>query len=125
MYLLKLNRLLFDTLVEYQFTFHHVSIKTNSSYHLFLAVHHSHSTMYLLKLDIVTDTIYELTHSHSTMYLLKPMPTNEYNAKVSLFTFHHVSIKTYTFKCAGKGTVLFTFHHVSIKTSCVTSTYIT
>ncbi len=74
---------------------------------------------------------------HSTMYLLKLYFLNNTKHCSSLFTFHHVSIKTYTgFRQIARlkylhstmyllkrgipekygGISIFTFHHVSIKT---------
>ena len=53
------------------FTFHHVSIKTSILYTELLTLPDSHSTMYLLKLGGVLEAIPQLLHSHSTMYLLK------------------------------------------------------
>ena len=73
MYLLKLTmKEVYDKLEI--FTFHHVSIKTLVSLLLFVQIHHSHSTMYLLKQFCIATSI----------------------RTVATFTFHHVSIKTYS-----------------------------
>ena len=94
MYLLKLH----ITEKEYNrliaFTFHHVSIKTQTEY----------------TLEIVN------THSHSTMYLLKHNGINRRCNLFYKFTFHHVSIKTSQKKRLVRMHFTFTFHHVSIKT---------
>ena len=54
-----------------RFTFHHVSIKTNTEGADSLTYTDSHSTMYLLKPRIQANTHHLLSYSHSTMYLLK------------------------------------------------------
>ena len=77
------------------FTFHNVSIKTESFGGNVSGVANLHSTMFLLKLD----------------------PDRELLAVKSAFTFHNVSIKTRRddpFLWPGRP---FTFHNVSIKTN--------
>ena len=54
----------------------------------------SHSTMYLLKPQCVTNLIGGNLNSHSTMYLLKPLRLLKSVSNRIVFTFHHVSIKT-------------------------------
>ena len=49
------------------------------------------------------------------MYLLKPA-WNILMSGRSVFTFHHVSIKTVTSSTPAPSLLVFTFHHVSIKT---------
>ncbi len=98
-----------------------------------------HSTMYLLKLSCYQSKRSAHRYLHSTMYLLKRNSFWYFNLK-TLFTFHHVSIKTckplaqvqvvgylhstmYLLKLrchnASKFLKRFTFHHVSIKTTDV------
>ena len=78
----------------YSFTFHHVSIKTQNSCLQHPVHNHSHSTMYLLKLNVQKHLIAMHHDSHSTMYLLKPKDKSISCTIVFSFTFHHVSIKT-------------------------------
>ena len=54
-------------------------------------------------------------NSHSTMYLLKPTCASIV-INVIIFTFHHVSIKTFSVSGQLPMQEKFTFHHVSIKT---------
>ena len=54
-----------------KFTFHHVSIKTSNEDMLPDEQIYSHSTMYLLKHDLLYHHLRYYIHSHSTMYLLK------------------------------------------------------
>ena len=65
----------FFLLERVKFTFHHVSIKTYLPIHL---------------------PARRQTHSHSTMYLLKLNPSCRWLPRIQVFTFHHVSIKTIT-----------------------------
>ena len=54
------------------FTFHHVSIKTSLALHQHTSHNqNSHSTMYLLKPAGSNERINKISNSHSTMYLLK------------------------------------------------------
>ena len=76
------------------FTFHNVSIKTESFGGNVSGVANLHSTMFLLKLD----------------------PDRELLAVKSAFTFHNVSIKTNCKKTYQPRRSRFTFHNVSIKT---------
>ena len=55
-------------------------------------------------------------YSHSTMYLLK-LKLPRIGSENSIFTFHHVSIKTTSRNIILLEYIKFTFHHVSIKTS--------
>ena len=72
MYLLKLDLFEFPFSIPKEFTFHHVSIKT--------------------ELD---ETMAEVgANSHSTMYLLKHDRPVSIASISNEFTFHHVSIKT-------------------------------
>ena len=50
------------------------------------------------------------------MYLLKQLQIREYIEKMTVFTFHHVSIKTKKRQIINGRRNVFTFHHVSIKT---------
>ena len=54
------------------FTFHHVSIKTQMVQKIHQKFINSHSTMYLLKLHLLYQTLTLHMYSHSIMYLLKP-----------------------------------------------------
>ena len=55
-----------------KFTFHHVSIKTHLSTFEYVFRCDSHSTMYLLKHQLLPKNSQNICYSHSTMYLLKP-----------------------------------------------------
>ena len=99
------------------FTFHHVSIKTGIRQIPYVNGTHSHSTMYLLKQYIALFRVVNEIYSHSTMYLLKPGSTALVRVTISIFTFHHVSIKTKHVYAYEYKTPKFTFHHVSIKTN--------
>ena len=92
MYLLKPTR---QTHKRYKrtFTFHYVSIKTNSTLKNIARHYYLHSTMYLLKLPDEPDELLS-----------------------SVFTFHYVSIKTRTPAAQQHRHNKFTFHYVSIKT---------
>ena len=116
MYLLKLVMLLLIFLWQIEFTFHHVSIKTQNFCDLFGFKIYSHSTMYLLKHVTAQTAVTELNDSHSTMYLLKPYPP------ISGHSFSQNShstmylLKLLWFSMSSIIPVEFTFHHVSIKT---------
>ena len=71
MYLLKRNALGNTPATINLFTFHHVSIKTETQGDISKNANYSHSTMYLLKPQCVTNLIGGNLNSHSTMYLLK------------------------------------------------------
>ena len=121
----------------YEFTFHHVSIKTMELVTTTYFPHDSHSTMYLLKrcatrrsilctrftfhhVSIKTDFgMYENVKnidSHSTMYLLKlGSSAEEYEADInSHSTMYLLKPQQYPLRCLIARR--FTFHHVSIKT---------
>ena len=92
MYLLKLAAM-FNIQKYRKFTFHHVSIKTYSTFGYLPTInkftfHH---------VSIKTHTHFpnkpEQLYLHSTMYLLKPAVRKNGN-QADVFTFHHVSIKT-------------------------------
>ena len=76
------------------FTFHHVSIKTLNLLHKMDRHLNSHSTMYLLKRFFHHHLFLLQVDSHSTMYLLK-LICILYVLLGQVFTFHHVSIKTF------------------------------
>ena len=77
--------------------------------------------MYLLKHLSSQYSLFCIRYSHSTMYLLK-LKIAVYNVKYTIFTFHHVSIKTSSKIFAYVFGRTFTFHHVSIKTRWLWST---
>ena len=58
-------------MVWIQFTFHHVSIKTEIERLQKEVLRNSHSTMYLLKRQPLPNNLRSTYYSHSTMYLLK------------------------------------------------------
>ena len=105
------------------FTFHHVSIKTCSTMSFCSTSTDSHSTMYLLKLNIYNSRFAPWKDSHSTMYLLKPVADSVSEPVRVWFTFHHVSIKTKKALDELDEENEFTFHHVSIKTQITGSLY--
>ena len=81
-----------------QFTFHHVSIKTILLRTVSRNISYSHSTMYLLKLARRMPVVEEQINSHSTMYLLKQSDVTTHHKTGISFTFHHVSIKTVVYQ---------------------------
>ena len=71
--------------------------------------------MYLLKLFQRNHINHWLLYLHSTMYLLK-LVLGYFSTNIAKFTFHYVSIKTFSKKSYKSLASLFTFHYVSIKT---------
>ena len=99
-----------------RFTFHHVSIKTPTRKRIGFLYVDSHSTMYLLKLELIINTNKYLPDSHSTMYLLKPYSCFFFSK--SFLNSHSTMylLKPFRQKIFLDDKNIFTFHHVSIKT---------
>ena len=76
------------------FTFHYVSIKTQTHLNLTQFRETLHSTMSLLKLLFSSRLKPARIALHSTMSLLKLSWLDWYRRKSFYFTFHYVSIKT-------------------------------
>ena len=103
---------------SYQFTFHNVSINTETrKQKLRRCYSHLHSTMFLL---IQTVRFFPMCHLkrftfHNVSINTMALYNNPY--QYSLFTFHNVSINTYAVNNGMLTGFKFTFHNVSINTA--------
>ena len=98
------------------FTFHNVSINTNSI-HLVQVVHLPlHSTMFLLIRKLTRfkiNPVFSFTFHNVSINTIFTATTN---FLISSFTFHNVSINTTSKTSRCNNNVIFTFHNVSINT---------
>ena len=78
---------------ETVFTFHYVSINTETASDAADAYYTLHSTMFLLILFLTIEVVNLSTSLHSTMFLLIPGGSPGGLAG-AVFTFHYVSINT-------------------------------
>ena len=102
------------------FTFHYVSINTQSHSFLMLCFHTLHSTMFLLILLRCLLLSFLQLSLHFTMFLLI-LPVDPVDLASTLFTFHYVSINTRSDQHRGKCRTDFTFHYVSINTTVLST----
>ena len=75
------------------FTFHYVSISTEQEINEDTDILHLHSTMYLFQPESLSEIRNVPYYLHSTMYLFQPV-RNVRVLEMPLFTFHYVSIST-------------------------------
>ena len=97
------------------FTFHNVSINTVFAYPFLQSIRTLHSTMFLL-IQIADNVFpFSVVSLHSTMFLLI-RAFRWWLRPLSCFTFHNVSINTYLSVKSLMCAPFFTFHNVSINT---------
>ena len=97
------------------FTFHNVSINTELDLCVLRLLLNLHSTMFLLILQTFSKKAFGRAYLHSTMFLL--IPGKKSSGQTSgRFTFHNVSINTFTYQVRKEDVFPFTFHNVSINT---------
>ena len=77
--------------------------------------------MFLLNLGSSQDHRSHWIYLHSTMFLLNLNSKEAFELIGHIFTFHYVSIKSWTRAFMITTTIWFTFHYVSIKSSSVNS----
>ena len=99
------------------FTFHYVSIKSQSDCTQGIKSVYLHSTMYLLNPNGDLYMMFAKINLHSTMYLLNREFGHRGVGGSRKFTFHYVSIKSNAERSTMCRSPSFTFHYVSIK-SC-------
>ena len=84
--------------IQYQnlggkFTFYYIYIKTTTRRDVLKAIAHLHSTIFILKHNIINQIKIALNHLHSTIFILKLSSRLTCPVEVK-FTFYYIYIKT-------------------------------
>ena len=108
---------LLSAFVTSSFTFYNIYIKTCSHYYTPILSIHLHSTIFILKLQLLPHHLQiPLHHLHSTIFILKRKYPQWLTVIFRKFTFYNIYIKTALHLPQHLPLFIFTFYNIYIKT---------